>query len=136
MLGRAMGRLSVESRKRVVTLRFKGYSIIDIRRRLKDENIVTSRQAIYNVVKKYQNHRMYKDLPAQRRKQKITEEMKVMIEDAINDNDEITARGIQSLLTARWPDLRVSIPTIKRVRKNMQWVCTRPHYCQLLRPVS
>ena len=131
-----MGRLSVESRKRVITLRSKGHSVIDIRQRLKDENIVISRQAIYNVVNKFRNHRIYKDLPVQRRKQKITEQMKVMIEEALNNNDEITARGIKTLLTAQWPELRVSIPTIKRVRKNMEWVCTRPHYCQLLRPVS
>ena len=59
---------------------------------------------------------MYKHLLAQRQKQNITKEMKVMIEDAISTNDEIIARGIQTLLTAQWPDLRVSIPTIKRKR--------------------
>ena len=130
-----MGRLSVESRKRVITLRSKGYSVLAIRRRLKDENVIISRQAIYNLFAKFQKYRMLKDLPVQRRKQKITEEMKSMIEESLNNNDEITARGIKSLLIARWPELQVSIPTIKRVRKDMEWVCTRPHYCQL-RPVS
>ena len=54
---------------------------------------------------------MYKYLPVRRRKQKITEQMKVMIEEALNNNDEITARGIKSLLTAqyRYPYLPLSV---------------------------
>ena len=58
-----------------------------------------------------------------------------MIEEAYNGNDELTLTGLKRL-SERWPDLQVSIPTIKRIRKEMGWVCTRPHYCQLLRPVS
>ena len=62
--------------------------------------------------------------------------MKFLIEHALTRNDEITSRGLKDLLLAQWPDLQVSFPTIKRVRKEMGWVCTRPHYCQLLCPVS
>ena len=86
---------------------------------------------------KFQVNGIVADLPRRRREQKITEEMRSVIEEALTNNDEITARGLKSLLIARWPELHVSIPTIKRVRnKVMGWVCTRPHYCQLLRPVS
>ena len=131
-----MARLSIESRMRVITLRSRGYSILQIRKRLQEENIIVSRQAIYSLVKKFQNYRVYLDLPRRRRQQKITTEMRLVIEEALTSNDEITSRGIKSLLTFQWPELQVSIPTIKRVRKNMGWVCTRPHYCQLLRPVS
>ena len=35
----------------------------------------------------------------------------------------------------KWHDLSVSVATIERTRKELEWVCTRPHYCQLLRPV-
>ena len=62
--------------------------------------------------------------------------MKALIEEELKKNDELTSSGIKRLLTERWPDLQVSVPTIKRVRKEMGWVCTRPHYCQLLREVS
>ena len=131
-----MARLSIESRMRVITLRSRGYSILQIRKRLQEENIIVSRQAIYSLVKKFQNYRVCSDLPRKRRQQKITAEMRLVIEEALTSNDEITSRGIRSLLTSQWPEFQVSIPTIKRVRKNMGWVCTRPHYCQLLRPVS
>ena len=126
----------MESRMRVITLRSRGYSVLQIRRRLQEENISVSRQAIHSLVTKFQNHRTCEDLPRRRRQQKITAEMRHMIEEALINNDELTSRGIKSLLTARWPELQVSIPTIKRVRKRLGWVCTRPHYCQLLRPVS
>lgn len=75
------------------------------------------------------------DLPRRSRHRKITESMKTLIEEEMNKNDELTARGIRSLLLQRWPEMQVSLPTIKRVRQEMGWVCTRPHYCQLLRNV-
>jgi len=52
-----------------------------------------------------------------------------MTEEPLSTNDEITASGIKSMLTTRWPELQVSIPIIKCVRKDMEWVCTRLHYC-------
>ena len=38
-------------------------------------------------------------------KLKITGEMKSIIEEALSTCDEITARGIKSLLTAQWLEL-------------------------------
>ena len=46
-----MARLSNECR-RVIMLCSKGYSVTEIRRRLKEENISISRQALYNLVNK------------------------------------------------------------------------------------
>ena len=38
------------------------------------------------------------------------------------------------MLEERWPDLQVSISTIKRARKyDLGWIRTRPKYCQLIR---
>jgi len=50
-------------------------------------------------------------------------------------NDEVTSTVMKRLLLEKWPDLRISISAIKGVRRNLGWVCTRPHYCQLLREV-
>lgn len=58
------------------------------------------------------------------------------MEDVMRNNDEITARGLKGLVAVRWPEVQVSISTIKRVRKELGWVCTRLHYCQLLQPVN
>ena len=66
----------------------------------------------------------------------ITLEMRAAIEETYDGNDELTSTRIKRLLTERWPNLQVSIPTIKRTRKEMGLVCTKPHYRQLLCPVS
>lgn len=63
------------------------------------------------------------------------EEMKLFIEEELKKNDELTSTAINESLVRKWSDLKVSASTIKRVQREMDWVCTRLHYCQLLREV-
>ena len=131
-----MTRLSIEARQKVITLHLLGYPVLEIYRRLREENTSISRQALYNLIKKHRDRGTVADLPRRKRQRKITEQMRAMIEEELNKNDELTSSCIKTLLTEKWLDLQVSVQTIKRVRKEMGWVCTRPHYCQLLREVS
>ena len=108
-----MAKLCNETRRRVVALYSKGHSIIKIQRRLNDENIMISRQALHKVIKKYRTGTMSLVTP---RQEKITEEMKAFIEETLKEDDEVTSTGLKRGLTARWPELEVSISTIKRVR--------------------
>lgn len=56
------------------------------------------------------------------------------IDNALVENDELTAYKLKEMLTSRWPRLKsVSIANIKRCRKRLGWVATRPRYCQLIR---
>lgn len=110
--------------------------MLQIHRRLQEEGTSVSRQALYNLLRKHRYKGNVVDLPRRKRERKITEQMKALIGEQLNKDNELTSSKIKTLLTARWPDLEVSVPTIKRVRKEMGWVCTRPHYCQLLREVS
>lgn len=126
----------METRQRVITLYSRGHTVSEIRRRLREEDCDISAQSLYNLLRKFREKRMIADLPRQRRPRKLNEEMRLLIEQELNRNDELTSTGIRSLLSSRWPDLRVSVATIKRTRRNMGWVCTRPHYCQLLREVG
>lgn len=130
-----MGRLSIEDRLRVITLHSNNFSLSTIHKRLKDEKISVSLRALYNLVKKHGETGIIVDLPRRRKQRKVTEEMMEFIEQEMRRNDELTSTGIKALLLEKWPDLQVSIATIKRVRKEMGWVCTKPHYCQLLREV-
>ena len=131
-----MGRLSLEDWLRVVTLVSNGYSCSSICKRMIEEDNSISVQALCDLMKKVREKGIMVDLPRRRKQRLITEEMKKYIEEEMKKNDELTARGIKSLLLEKWPELEVSIPTIKRIRQEMGWVCTRPHYCQLLREVS
>ena len=60
---------------RVISLRSRGYSVLQIWCRLQEENISVSRQAMHSLVTKFQNHRMCEDLPRRRRQQNITAEI-------------------------------------------------------------
>lgn len=63
-------------------------------------------------------------------------EMMVVIEDSLW-KDELTARKLKGILGknfTNFPD--VSLSTIKRYHKEIGWVNTQPHYCQLIREVN
>ena len=56
------------------------------------------------------------------------------LDEALAENDELTARKLREMLEERWPEIKVSLSTIKRVRKHdLGWIRTRPKYCQLIR---
>ena len=130
-----MPRLSIEGRRRVVYLHSCGYSVSSIFQRLQQENVDVSKRAIYYLVKKFRVQGSVKNLPRRKRSRILTQQMKNFIEEEYRKNDKLTSTAIKSLLLTKWPDVQVSIATIKRVRREMGWVCTRPHYCQLLREV-
>ena len=96
-----MGRLSIECRNRVIALFYKGLSVIEIRKRLREENIRISRQALHSLILKFRNHRTIADLPRRRMQPIITEEMRSVMEEALTNDDEITARGLKNLLVAQ-----------------------------------
>lgn len=132
-----MPRLDISTRRRVVVLRQAGHAIVEIQKRLKEENISISSQALYNLIRKYNETGKLIDLPRRTHPRKLSDEMIAFLDEALTANDELTARQARCLLVERWPTLQVSLPTIKRVRgTQLGWVCTRPHYCQLLRDVS
>ena len=116
-----MVRSSLELRKRVIVLHSKGSIVREIRQRLCEVDNSISLRAIYNLLRKYREKRILINIPRRSRRRKITPEMRVEIEEMYNENDELTFTRIKSLLTERWPDLQMSIPTIKRTRKEMGW---------------
>ena len=75
-----MGRLTIDDRLHVITLLSRGYSVSSIRKRLIEENISISLQGIYNLIEKFREKGTIGDLPHQRRRRKITQEMRRFIE--------------------------------------------------------
>ena len=130
-----MPRLSIEARRRVISLHSFGCSVSSIFERLKQENVEVSKRSIYNLVEKFRLKGVVQDLPRRKKARILTKEMEALIEEELKRNDELTSTAINASLVRKWPDLRVSASTIKRVRREIGWVCTRPHYCQLLREV-
>ena len=131
-----MPHLDINTRRRVVFLKSTGYSVSQIKKRLQEENIIISSQALFNLSKKFKDTGKLIDLPRRTRPRKLSREMMVFLNKAPSENDKLTARQASCLLVEKWPTILVSLPTIKRVRQQIGWVCTRPHYCQLLCEVS
>ena len=54
---------------------------------------------------------------------KLDKEKLCFINEALADNDELIAGQLLIMLQEKWPDLSVSLSTIKRVRKDdLGWV--------------
>ena len=130
-----MPRLDVSTRGRVVLLHQKGYSVSQIRARLLEERTPVSLVAIYKLLKKFERTGSVADCKRKPSTPKLLNaEHLRFIDDALAEDDELTARRLKHLLEEKWPELRVSIPTLKRVRKyDLGWIRTRPKYCQLVR---
>lgn len=127
-----MPRLSFEARRRIISLYSCGSPVPSIFRWLEQEKVAVSKRAVYDLVKKFCLKGIMKDLPRWKRARILTEQMKLFIEEELKKNDQLTSTALYASLRRKRPDLTVSASTIKRVRREMGWVCTRPHYCQLL----
>ena len=131
-----MPRLDIETRRRVVALRRHGYSVRAIKQRLLEEHISVSIVAIYSLLRKNQLLNKIVDRPRRFVAKKLDEEKLRFIDDALASNDELTASRLLILLQEKWLDLRVSLSTIKRARKDLGWVKSKPKYCQLIRTAN
>ena len=58
-----MPRLSLEVRRRVVTLFEKGVSVRDIHKRLEEENFIVTKQTLYQLIQKFKRDGVIVDLP-------------------------------------------------------------------------
>ena len=130
-----MPRLEVSTRRRVIILRSRGYSVAEIRARLMEEDTPVSLVSLYKLLKKYECTRSVVDRKRKLSTPKILQSEHLrFIDEAMAEDDELTARRLRDMLEEKWPELKVSISTVKRVRKyELGWIRTRPKYCQLVR---
>ena len=129
-----MPRLQVTTRKRIIILRRQGYSIREIHNRLREEGTEVSIRSLQRLCVKFQIMHTVQDLLRNFKARLLTPEVVATIEDSMRNDDELTAKKLKCKLGEKFPELPdVSLSTIKRCRREIGWVCTRPHYCQLIR---
>ena len=132
-----MPRLQVSTRKRVIVLRRQGYSIREIHSRLKEEGSGISIRSLQRLCAKFQLKHTIQDLPRALKSRLLTPQKVTTMEESLRNDDELTSRKLKCKLQEKFADLPdVSLSTIKRCRREMGWVCTRPHYCQLIRETN
>ena len=55
------------------------------------------------------------------------------VDDALAKDDEITCTQLHKQLHEKYSEVKVSLATVKRTKKDLGWVSSTPHYCQLIR---
>ena len=94
-----MTRTTIETRRRILVLLDCGFSVSNIQKRLVEEQIYVSKVATYQLIKKYKEHHIYTDLPRSPAQKPILNEEQVRhIDNAMANNDELTARQVHVLL--------------------------------------
>ena len=51
-------------------------------------------------------------------------------------NNELTSRQLFSLFTARYPEIQVSVSTVKQARRHLGWVSKKTQHCALIQEVN
>ena len=120
----------------MLALRQVGYSFNAIKERLIQENIDITTRSLQRLEKKFFDHGTYKDLARRKRCKKLSPAMVNFMNEKLTQDDELTSSKLRKLLLENWPELTVSLDTIKHYRRAEGWVCTRPHYCQLIRNIN
>ena len=117
-------------------LKKQGYTYREIASRLKEENIIVTINSLYLLVTKYRHTNSLVDKPRQSRSRLLNREHYFFIDNQLLLNDELTTRQLRNLLVQEFPELCVSLSTVKRARYELGWVVSNPKYCQLIRDAN
>ena len=120
-----MPRLSIEARRRVISLYSVGYSVSTIFKRLEQENVQVSKRSMYNLVRKFHHKGVVRDLPKRKKGRILSKEMEAFIEEELKRNNELTSTAINALLVRKWSNLKVSgllLPSSAFVEKLVGYV--------------
>ena len=100
---------------------------------MSEEDVDISLSALYRLLKKEELYGFVMDRPRLCMRKKLNSEQVQYINKCMEENDECTATQLHMLLLNKWPNLEVSIDTIKREKRLLGWVASKPKHCQLVR---
>ncbi len=127
-----MGRMSLATRGRVIALWKSGFKLSTIQDRLLEENNPVSKKSLCLLVKKYKqtgsvaDHRTYKP------PRKLQDTHYRFIDDAMVENEELSAPKLHQMLETAFPELKISESTVKRARRELGWMAKKTRYCALI----
>ena len=89
-----------------------------------------SKSSLDKPPKRYEIYRSIHRKPGSDRLSSITAEIKALVEQQMQTDDETTAYQLHKLLTSR--GYKVSVRTVLRCRKALRWTFRGSAYCQLI----
>ena len=131
-----MGRLSLETRARIVSLWKAKFTVKDIVERLAEEGVQVSRTAIYNLITKFHKTGSVGDMGKRPHSSILGEEHYRFVDELMAENTDLTSRQLYAAFKEAYPSVAVSVSTMKRARRHLGWTSKRTSYCQLISDVN
>jgi len=106
---------------KIIELRKERFDITQIARAIENTGFKVTRQAIYFTLKKFEETGGIKHAHRSGRPPIIVEEIKQFIDNAYEENDELTSKDLQLMIRRNY-NKNVSMTAIKVVRKRLGWL--------------
>ncbi len=102
------------------------------------EGIITTRQTIRSTITKWQKTGCTMDSPRSGRPKKVPEDHIRCVDNAMAENDELTASDLKDILTKKFgaQTVQYGARTIARIRNELGWTSTTARYCQAIRDAN
>ena len=95
--------------------------------------MAVSRVSLFTLIKKFKKIKLVVDLKKKKPRSSILEECHYrFIDEAMAANNELTSRQLFSLFTDEYPEVQISISTVKRARKHLGWISKKTTYYALV----
>ena len=125
---------SAYTKERILYYYNEGLKALSIYLELKKEGIAASREGIHKFLSRFGHTGCVLRRPGSGRPSKVSEEIKVIVEEKMEEDDETTAHQLYELLKSKGYD--ISLRTVLRCRTNLGWTFRGSAYCQLIRDVN
>ena len=126
--------LSTYAKQRVIALREQGFKAPTIANKLREEGTYVTRVGIHKFLRVYEATHTIQRRSGSGHPSKITTEVKALVEQQMNRDDETTAYQLHQMLLEN--RCLISLRTILRCREQLGWTFQGSAYCQLIRNVN
>ena len=120
--------------QRIIYHSSRGHRPYTVAKLLAQEGLPASRNGIGKFIRKYRQTGTIRVLPGAGRPSIITPEMKAIVDEQMEKDDETTATQLHALL--REKGFQLSLRTVLRCRRELGWTFRGSKYCQLVREVN
>ena len=125
-------RLSLYAKTRITRLHSSGASQKTILDDLRKDGIIVTRRTVRLFLKKYEQTGSFADRPRSGRPCKFPEGLNKLVSDLYENDDELSAHDVSVILHEIFK-ISVSAAHIRRIRRKVGLVRSRPSYCQIVR---
>lgn len=123
--------LSTYSKQRIIYLQDQGFKAPTIAKLIREEGTRITREGVHKFLCTYEATQTIQRRSGSGRPSKVTEQVKHLVEQQMQKDDETTASQLHQLLLGN--RILISLKTILRCRAQLGWTFRGSAYCQLIR---